>query len=81
MLFKLVYGAKNMGLGYSVPPTGRSSLNKLETKSEVTRQNKRSPDSGGFLSPTWTMVLLKLQSEVVDTTLSALQCRANGVRP
>lgn len=38
-------------------------------------------DSGGFLSPTWTMVLLKLQSEVVDTTLSALQCRANGVRP
>lgn len=31
-----------------------------------------SAESGGFLSPTWTIVLLKLPWLVMDTTLSAL---------
>lgn len=38
------------------------------------------PDSGGFLSPTWTMVELKLHWLVTDTTLSALLARASGLR-
>lgn len=37
-----------------------------------------SPDSGGFLSPTWTIVLLKLHWDVTDATLSALLCKVRA---
>lgn len=35
-------------------------------------------DSGGFLSPTWTMVLLKLHCDVTDATLSAFVAKVSG---
>lgn len=38
------------------------------------------PDSGGFLSPTWTMVLLKLHWDVTEATLSALAAMVRGGR-
>lgn len=37
-------------------------------------------DSGGFLSPTWTMVLLKLHCDVTDATLSAFVANVSGGR-
>lgn len=37
-------------------------------------------DSGGFLSPTCTMVLLKLHWEVTEATLSALVAMVSGGR-
>lgn len=38
------------------------------------------PDSGGFLSPTCTMVLLKLHCDVTEATLSAFVAKVKGGR-
>lgn len=38
------------------------------------------PDSGGFLSPTCTMVLLKLHCDVTEATLSAFVAMVRGGR-